>query len=57
VPSVKGGDINKLLQLTAFVILRYFIETQTKATFSRTVPLNVGVLFVVCNEGRAALTK
>jgi hypothetical protein len=24
VPSVKGGDFNKFLQLTVFVILRYF---------------------------------
>jgi hypothetical protein len=33
VPGVKGGDLKKFLQLTAFVILRYFIETDRKATF------------------------
>ena len=44
-PSVKGGDLNKFLHLTVFVILLYFIEIHKRAIFWRTVPLNVAVLF------------
>jgi hypothetical protein len=57
VASVKGGDLNKFLLLNTFVILRQFIEIHGKATFWRTVPFNVTVLFIVCTWRKSSCGK